>query len=264
MRVAVLGCGPTGLFAAAGAIAAGADDVRIYSIKRKSPLYGCQYLHEPIPEYSPEESRLVQYRLNGTPEEYRRKVYGSNWVGPTSPEDLIGDHWAWDLRATYDVLWDRLNTYVYDKQLDPDVVYGLSQNVDLVISSIHRNRPCVMGHTFMSQEVWAAGEAPEQGIFLPYSIGDETVQCVGIPEVSWYRLARVFGRTTVEWPLANRPPLPGVARVIKPLRHNCDCWGSDYLFVGRYGAWEKSQLTHHAYNLAYDVVAGYSTGGVAM
>lgn len=264
MRVAVLGCGPTGLFAAAGAIAANAGDVRIFSIKRKSHMYGCQYLHQPIPGYSPPESRSVRYIMQGTAEGYRRKVYGDNWSGPTSPEDLMGDHEAWDMRETYDRLWGMLHPYVINKQLDPDTVYAISGQADLVISSIHRNRLCVMGHSFMAQDIWAAGEAPEEGIILPYGVEDETVLCDGTPGVSWYRLARVFGRTTVEWPLANRPPLTGVARVAKPLRHNCDCWGGDYVFVGRYGAWDKSVLSHQAYSAAYTAVAGLAPGGAEM
>jgi len=51
MRIAVLGCGPAGLMSAHAAMVATESeaDLAIFSTKRKSPLYGAQYLHQPIP-----------------------------------------------------------------------------------------------------------------------------------------------------------------------------------------------------------------------
>ena len=48
MIVAILGCGPTGLVAA-HACAMKHIPFVIFSKKRKSFLFGSQYLHEPIP-----------------------------------------------------------------------------------------------------------------------------------------------------------------------------------------------------------------------
>src|SRR4051794_1106286 len=104
-RVLVLGCGPAGLMAAHAATLAGYEPT-IVSRKRKSEMYGAQYLHQPIPEVSPDKSFHVRYELDGSVDGYRDKVYGDAWRGQVSPEDLETDHEGWDIRSTYDMLWN--------------------------------------------------------------------------------------------------------------------------------------------------------------
>src|SRR4051794_14558085 len=117
MRIAVLGCGPAGLMAAHAAKVCGAD-VDIFSRKRKSELFGCQYLHAPIPGMTDVAPVTVRYMLNGDIEGYRRKVYGDTWDGEVSPEDLLGNHDAWDIRRTYDNLWAKYGGYIFGTELD--------------------------------------------------------------------------------------------------------------------------------------------------
>lgn len=252
MRVAVLGCGPSGLFAAHGALMAGADDVRIISRKRKSDLHGCQYLHAPIPGLTIGDPREVVYRLLGDAESYRSKVYGDAWLGSVSPEDMEEDHKAWDLRATYDAAWKMYHDYVIDELLTPrfidDHIVG---EFDVVISSMPATALCHENHTFRSMEINASGQTAQRD--LPYFSGDDVVTCNGQAEPSWYRLSRVFDYSTVEWPADITPPI-SFARVQKPLDNNCDCFRNDIIRVGRYGAWHKGILTHHAYESARDVV----------
>lgn len=257
MKVLVLGCGPAGLMAAHAAVVMG-NDVAIVSKKRKSEMFGAQYLHRPIPKIDCGPSRLVEYRVVGSPEQYRQKVYGNEWQGAVSPEDLEQNHLGWNIRRAYDELWDLYGSYVIDESFEgPHQFAGFLQlpaakESELIISSLPAPYLCMTpgDHQFKSQEIWAIGDAPERGVFNPVrGIPENTVVCNGEPDVGWYRTANVFGRSTTEWPAKRRPPVEGVARVTKPLETNCDCH-PDIVRVGRYGKWQKGVLSHEAY---YDI-----------
>lgn len=258
MKVLVLGCGPAGLMAAHGARNAGAD-VAIFSKRRKSPLYGAQYLHAPIPGVTDREDRVtVDYLIQGSPEGYRSKVYGPMWDGTVSPEDLGEPHSAWDIRSTYDRLWAMYHLNVHDVDLGPAALFRYSSEdygFDLIINTIPLVALCRLGHQFDATEVWAAGDAPELGIEVgtTYHCPPDTVICNGEETPAWYRMSRIFGHTTIEWPLHANPPVRTSSKVSKPLRHNCDCW-PEVLKVGRYGSWSKGVLSHTAYNAAFQAV----------
>jgi hypothetical protein len=259
VKVAILGSGPAGLMSAAAVLKAttGYRWITIFSNGGKSSLYGAQYLHEPIPHYTnvyrPSAKREINYVLKGSPDEYKRKVYGEDWDGTVSPEDLEETHPAWDIRQTYDALWDEFRYEVVELHMDRAGMRMLTEgrtkygNFDLVISTIPRPMLCTEGHQFKASYIWAAGEAPDMDINLDrYQCPPETVLCNGEPEPSWYRISNIFGHKTVEWPENHKPPIPSVAYVTKPLQANCDCWPG-VLHVGRYGKWQKGVLTHHAY-----------------
>jgi hypothetical protein len=228
---------------------------RIYSKKRKSQLFGSQYLHEPIPNMTEALAGLVSYHLEGTPEEYRRKVYGPAWDGTVSPEDYDHDHYAWDIRATYDRLWQ-----AYEHEIDDLDVLNLRHDIhafpgcDIVISTVPRKIWAEPGDVFMSQKVWAIGDAPDLGQEAPFSPKqDFTIICDGTDEVGWYRLSKVFGHTTIEWPYDKKPPIPGIAIVEKPLGHNSTA-APDFIHLGRYGAWEKGVLTTDVFRQALKIL----------
>lgn len=265
MRVLVLGCGPAGLLAAHAAALAG-HDVLIYSKARKSRLYGCQYLHAPIPGISEDQPVDVSYTLDGTAEEYRKKVYGPDWKGEVSPETLEADHHAWDIRAAYDRLWEMYGPYVQDADLsDPATLDGvLASGQDVTFSTIPAPLLCAdPGHDFLSEKVYALGDAPEEGQFVPWSLGaqygEHGVLCNGRDVPSWYRLARVHGYTTVEWPGRKKPPVEGVAEVVKPLATTCTCRPEVHR-LGRYGVWKKGVLSHEAFFVATITLGNYSAG----
>ena len=267
MKVVVLGCGPAGLMAAHAVLVAhggyaptlqSKTQVAILSRKRKSDLYGAQYLHNPIPGVPVGAPVTVDYMTMGTPEQYRRKVYGMLWDGTVSPEDLAQQHFAWDIRATYDWLWDRYNSLIYDVDVDPYLIRRL--DADLVVNSIPRSALCHGGHQFNATEIIAAGDAPALGIDIGKTmnlrISDNRVICNGEENPSWYRASRIFGHVTIEWPGAlGRVPLQSAAKVMKPTNHNCDCW-PEVLHVGRYGTWTKGVLSHEAFTATYDKVKG--------
>jgi hypothetical protein len=248
MRVAVLGCGPAGLVAAHGALMAGAEDVRIFSKKRKSELFGAQYLHAPIPGATGKAPIDIAYELRGTIDGYRQKVYGLKDDVEVSVETLSEFHPAWDLRDTYNYLWECYSSYVVDVEIRAhDATFGPKLGCDLVLSTIPATALCFGEHTFGYEEIWAAGDAPERGTFVPYSAPKRTVVCNGEESPAWYRISNIFGHQTVEWPGdIDQPPVEGVARVRKPLHNNCDCH-PDIVRLGRYGAWTKGILVHDVY-----------------
>jgi hypothetical protein len=262
-RAAVLGCGPAGLFAA-HALALEGWDFDVYSNRRKSHMYGAQYLHAPIPGLTQSGPEVIQYLLEGTAEDYRNKVYGATRVDSVSVEDLSVKHEAWDIREAYDKAWDLYKDQVKQFRVSYESLLGVDNPphrdesifdaYPLVISSVPARVLCgFRHHQFQSKQVWALGDAPDRGQRLSHAIDPNTVICNGTRDIGWYRLSNIFGHKTVEYPEGTKPPLPGVASVEKPIRHQCTCFerwerSGQLLRVGRYGRWEKGELSHQAFH----------------
>ena len=256
MRIGIIGCGPAGLLAAHAATLNG-HSVAIFSKSmEKSPLYGSQYLHEEIPGIYCGRPHDVSYELvDGTIEDYRLKVYGQHWDGDVSPGTLDGEHKAWDIRLAYSSLWTLYSKYITTLNLDQRgqgnlrLINRVGENLELdkIISSIPRKAWDSDDGNFRSSEVWAYGDAPE--LEQRCSIrpgGDFRVICDAGTERAWYRASEVFGHATVEWPEGRKPPIPGVARVLKPLDHRSTA-AYDMIHVGRYGEWKKGVLSTDAF-----------------
>lgn len=259
-RAAVLGCGPAGLFAA-HALRENGWDVLVFSKARPSHLYGAQYLHAPIPGLTPEASEpvRVKYRLAGTVDQYREKVYGVTPV-KVSVETLTQEHPGWDIRATYDAAWSQYHETIYNAMIDPNWLQLNGREFDIVLNSIPLPSLCYQPdeHEFHSTQVWAIGDAPDRGQYAPYRPDPNTVECNGTGDTGWYRAANVFGYTTVEWPGNRKPPLPAATLVTKPLYSTCTCYrrrenGFKFMPIGRYGQWSKGVLSHHAYTQAAQI-----------
>jgi hypothetical protein len=278
VKVAILGSGPAGMFAAQAAMNyQGTTDLTIFSLGPMSTMYGAQYLHRPIPGL-PERSRKLEYRLVGDVQGYKTKVYGAESKVPVSVEMLTGMSEVWDIRLAYKTAWNDMHDLIVPWTITPvqmaQAMYGNHwvnlKRFDLIVSTIPRRSLCLRleQHSFYSAQIWAAGSAPEIGIFYPpdkdptlvadsrYPLlnKNEYVVCSGFPRDRWYRASRIFGRVTIEWPGARRPiEFEGMrpAKVVKPISTDCDCFakvrGSEILFVGRYGKWEKGVLSHDAY-----------------
>jgi len=246
MKVTILGCGPAGLVAAKAVLDRGHDVTILSQSISPSEQYGCQYLHAPIPGYEDVASVRVSYRLNGDPDAYRYKVYGSAWEGKVSPEDFIGEHTAWDIRQTYSLLWSDLigsrNVRTREARATSGVISGLYlDEPDLIFSSIPAPALCYnRNHFFRSHEIWANGS------MLAGDLADNSVICDGTPEHDWYRISNVFGFRTTEWPHKPHAKYRKAVPVAKPLATNCDCY-PDVHRVGRYGTWHKGYLVHEVY-----------------
>lgn len=256
--IAVLGAGPSGLAVAHAAIISG-HKVKIFSKGEKSRLYGCQYLHEALPEMPDVMQTTVRYELWGTAKEYRDKVYGGLWTGEVSPEGLKGYHKAWDIRAAYDWLW---KTYVESEDersqfvsmhIKESLLTSMTFGADMIVSTIPVDKICADPfHQFVGNEIWAVGDAPDLGQLAPVTAPEDTIMCNGEDAPAWYRVSKVFGIATVEWPGRKKPPIPYAAKVNKPLYTNCDCWPKINR-LGRYGAWKKGELVHQVFNKAMEL-----------
>lgn len=250
-RVAILGCGPAGLFAAHAFMQKGWK-VDIFSKARPSHLYGAQYLHRPIPGLDgADDGHRVEYTLRGTIDEYRQKVYGNTTV-EVSPQTLVGFHDVWDIRRAYADAWSKYGQLVEHIEVGPDFVWNLFiGNVhDVIFNTIPLPALCKEGHQFRATKVWAMGDAPDRGQYTPFRLPfNMQVECNGERDTGWYRASRVFDHMTIEWPADRKPPIPGVAEVIKPMYHQCTCWTlyPKFWTAGRYGSWTKGVLSHEAY-----------------
>lgn len=249
-KVLILGCGPAGLIAAHSAAMQGAD-VRIFSKPRKSFMNGAQYLHQPIPGVPSGDEFEISYQMMGTPEKYRLKVYGPKWDGTVSPEDLEESHSAWDIRLSYDWLWETYGNYVSEWEASPSTLRGLLQywQPDLVVNSVPRHLLCAASHGFTSATIHSTN-------ISMWGLDDNTVLCNGEQAPTWYRASKIQGYENTEWSgLGVRPPVTPMWSVAKPLGHNCDCMDTlmadfektKFLAVGRYGKWTKGTLSHEGY-----------------
>lgn len=260
-KVLILGCGPAALFAAHAVEKADGTPI-IVSRKRKSEMFGAQYLHQPIPGIS-DEGFTVNYLLEGTAEGYKDKVYGPGYRGTVSPDELLGTHQGWDIRSAYDTLWTRYQSEIIHTpfQGGADVVTYCESaraegKIGHYLSTLPNNLLCHNpSHSFSAQRVWSIGDAPERGVFSPILTELNTVVCSGDRDSSWYRKSNILGYNTVEWPDKKRPPIEDLSEVVKPIGHNCDCLPYVHR-LGRYGKWTKGVLSHEAFYETYAGLAG--------
>lgn len=263
MKVAILGAGPAGLFAAHAAVGHG-HDVTILSKPRKSFMRGAQYLHRPIPGLSGDSFKIT-YELEGTVEGYRQKVYGDDHDLQVSPETLVGVHDAWDIREAYDRAWSEYHGLIKPWDASSEVLRNndVLRGMELVVSTIPAEALCTnMRHTFDSQDVYVTDFIRYKGAFTAEEDGaaiDNLVVCSGEPDDWWYRASRIHGWENTEYPLDHRPNAPGhVWKVRKPIMTDCTCSPvpiQRLMRVGRYGAWKKGVLSDAAF---YDVEARLS------
>lgn len=260
-RVAILGCGPAGMFAAHAATGAGCQ-VDIFSKPRKSYMRGAQYLHRPIPGLSTQPFK-IDYRLVGSVAGYRDKVYGDDPDLPVSPQSLVGIHDAWDIREAYDNAWSEYGRSVRELDLDSDKGFEyLEEEIvgkyDIVISTVPAKLLCYNeDHVFSSEKIWSTSYVKHVGIFeekVGEPMLDNVVICSGDPNDWWYRQSRIQGYENTEFPHTRKPVDRSMERgdgksvweVEKPVSTDCDCW-PEIRRLGRYGSWRKGVLSHEAY-----------------
>lgn len=257
MSVAVLGCGPAGLFAAQAFKMHGLRTA-IISKKVKSNLYGAQYLHRPIPGLSSQDpTGWVKTRRQGRPEVYAERVYGLATM-PTSWERVSAYTAAWDLRETYDRAWEQFEGDIIDHTIEPDEVTEYAATFDIVVSTVQRWAICTKprDHYFYTTPILV-----QQGIDLSDMDDDmnnpDWVIYNGTHEESWYRASHIFGHTSIEARceehlLTNKKWEPGY----KIVGTDCDCHPT-VVKAGRMGLWERGVLTHHAFERAVEAISNH-------
>lgn len=267
-RVLILGCGPAGLFAAHAATQLGCR-VDIFSKKRRSEMFGAQYLHKDIPGLTDGQQEFtVEYQLRGDLEHYLHKVYGDKIPDPgkITKEGLVGIYPAWDIRLAYLRAWELYHESIINVApigINGDMLWRMVSSMSsidpyqAVVSTIPMPDLCrKTAHDFISRKVWAVGDAPERGIFAPLisAVGPNKILYDGTDEVGWYRASNIAGYRAVEWPYSADSLPRGGSEVEKPIKTNCNCLETfarlcrmNVIQVGRYGAWNRLGHAHQAY-----------------
>lgn len=257
MKAFILGAGPAGMFAAHAAHQAGYTPVIFTEKRRKSTMFGAQYLHEPIPGLTRSKGMEIQYKMEGDVEGYRSKIYGkSGYTGVVSPELFAArEAFAWDIREAYNAAWDVYGPNVTGVgRIKMATIAGMREGEPAapIFSSLPLMQLCSnRNHIFTEASVWALGDAPVLGQVVGQDCPPMTVICSGRPEDSWYRISNLYDHKTVEWPLRASyvdGVDPAAAVVNKPLRTTCTCLSNLAVIpIGRYGRWTKGVLSHTAY-----------------
>ena len=268
MKIAVLGCGPAGLLVAHAARMTG-NIVIIFSKRQRSPMRGAQYQHVEIPGIPGNQPELLKYTLVGTVDDYREKVYAArNPDIIVSPAEYEGVHKCWDLRHAYDWLWHQFGNNVVNVEVTHTLLSQLTDSFDLVISTVPAPVLCEQEHQFNCINVWIdscwMGPTTDEDPGLWRGI-QHLVICNGLPmdshrpeRTGWYRSSNIFQAANTEWSslesIPKRRNKPGLLfKVRKPISTDCVCWPS-IVRAGRYGAWRKGVLTHHAFQEAMAIL----------
>jgi hypothetical protein len=245
-KVTILGCGPSGLLAAA-AYASEGWDVTILSKKQQSLIGGAQYLHRHIPEVTKDEPEgEATYLKIGTRDGYAEKVYGTASAPVSWDLYDAGTYDIWSLRGIYSRLWEMFEDRIRHVSLDHEMIRSLV-GTGLIVSSIPANHLCQARHDFRFQSVWILQQPTREA-----SMPENLIEYNGDPDFLHYRRSRIFGVEGWEFAHPSAAEFDGVVHVRKPISTNCDCLGGIQR-VGRYGRWEKSQLAHHAYEQSLEV-----------
>jgi hypothetical protein len=249
--IAILGSGPAGLLAA-HAIGLTGHPIAIFSKRERSHISGAQFLHMAIPELTkPEPDAVITFKMRGSEEMYRQKVYGTLPVPFTSFGGMVDGHTqpAWHMQEVYERLWHEFGNSMNDANITPGWLDENKDDFAAIVSAIPRTALCrslsgddPVNHEFYSQVVRIAEEAMAQGI------ENNTVVYDGTRDVSWYRSSMLFGQGGTEWGNGLKPPFD-TAPVRKPVRCTCDCY-PDVIKVGRFGKWKKGVLIHDGFTSA--------------
>lgn len=238
----------------------------IFALGQKSQLGGAQFLHRAVPYLNDEANPTAEltYKLVGTPEGYQQKVYGDEDVSFVSMQHLKDGQRvpAWSLLDTYDTLWNEFERHINQQEVTPQwlITHLEAGNFGGVVSTVPKTALCLAHaglvsdrpHLFVSQRVRILNESVLGPNF------DNTIVYDGTPNVSWYRTSRIFGVGSTEWGASaaeKRLPYEEPLVVVKkPIRTDCTCFMDTVMFTGRYGAWQKGKLTHHAFVDTFQMV----------
>lgn len=252
MRIAILGSGPSGLFAAHAAVQSGIDDLVIFDrqpdIARKTS--GVFYIHDScdllLERHIINQGVLgaVGQSENTIAEKYGRKVYGKP-IAKVSIIDALNRKsiYGYNSKQAMDRLWDLYKDNIEIRSFENyDEVHNLlREGFDKVISTIPA--PSLFPKlTFNFEKAWMrVGTAPLSESFIFYSISSVH---------KWYRASALFGAFVQEFP--ERIPKKEkegyqIFDITKVINGDRLPQHPDILFAGRFGAWDKTQLTHTVY-----------------
>jgi hypothetical protein len=210
---------------------------------KPSRIGGAQFLHRHIPYLNTmEPEALAEFRHMGTAAGYAKKVYGDPFAETSWEAYPTGLVPIWSMQKAYDLLFRRYRSHMIKREIDIAALYRLKEN--WIFSCIPAPALCE-DHPrcqFVRQDVWIVDAPAAQ---------EHTVVYNGYDGFSWYRYSSLFGNAFYEYPM----PRTGSFKISKPLRTTCPGPDRPGLYrLGRYGAWEKKALIHHAYEKTLEVI----------
>jgi hypothetical protein len=260
-QAAILGAGPSGMMAAYAAAQCGYDPVIFDQDPDKTRRNsGVFYLHsdcdlalEPI-EIRQRVIGAVGMSQDEVAYAYGMKVYGRK-VAKTSVIDVLKTPTVvgYDATKALDLLWDMFGKNVKLGKIKVGDIKTLPHLYNRVISTL----PATIWaedrkEEFEFEKLWMKVlPAPEGESFTYYNVN---------PFMNWYRASAIFGRFIYEYAHGEAPfdTTPSnvyeVTKVIKGpvLRPPYP----NVLYIGRYGAWDKTQLTHSVYEKTVEWLLG--------
>ena len=262
MKIAVLGAGPSGMMAAHAASEFGHHitilDKEPDKTRRNSGVF---FLHDDC-NLALDEVHLKQRVLGAFGKKNAddiSRAYGVKVYGRALPKTSIisamraenANVIGYNAEQAIDRLWD-----LYGSQVKPYEFLGstlseeaLFNRYDKVISTIPA-KLWYPSHAYSSVTTWIKiGTAPKDEGFIFYNIN---------PHSKWYRCSAMLGTFVQEYGAGFKPhmayPYSYVFRTVtKVIGVDRPFPETNNLFlVGRYGAWDKSCLTHNVYHRTLD------------
>lgn len=262
--VLILGSGPAGLMAAHACKITGVPFTVVTQGgadgAHRSKIGGAQFVHNAVPGVMDTEPEgKLTYHVVGEETGYKHKVYGLSEVPFVSVRNVrdgqvVG---VWSIQRAYDRLWDDIAGGGSSLHLGNVTPEWLADEIESgrwahIVSTIPKTAVCIARagygdkpHSFVSQAIKIANEC-----MLNYDSTESHIWYDGTQNVSWYRTSQIFGVGSTEWgnDFAERNLPYKTVPVRKPVSTDCTCFMGKVLFTGRFGAWRKGLLVHHAFS----------------
>lgn len=251
MRIAVVGAGPSGLMAAWAAMQQG-HSVDLFDKNHEvvARSHGVFYLHDPcdlptLPRQEMITGVMGYYYQNMLDWSEIRRRYAQKVYGDPDQAVSIDSSVRTIYHAGVAIQWLK---ELLTPRIFAEAISGYKGLLDL-LQTYHRvivTAPAraFLGGDFKSSTVWVrhaeVGQVAERG-FCFYNVG----------EANWCRWSCSFGVMATEY-MTQVPGSIQVRKVITADRKLFEAAPSEILWTGRYGAWDKSLLTHTTYRDVLD------------
>lgn len=249
-RVAVVGSGPAGLFAALAAINEGARvDIHTPHWAKPAVPPGVFVLHDAMGLPLPSAQYMEVRRYGGDAAAYANKVYGDS-THPTS-WSRQGPGLVYDGARAIGLVWDILKgaVSITERSCRMDDVLRMADGgeYDLVVNTAPLSVLSDQWALLPLTNAWVyTGTAPSDECYMMYHAN---------PCVPWYRASAAFGRFTLEFSTLTmaRNYFGADIRLamVNKVRHASDLKLPErprLVYTGRQGAWDKDKLSHHGYS----------------